>query len=186
MERRWRLRDCLAIPARELFPNRLDHLPLARHDLERLGNILAQLAQPIGAAAGACLGCSDDDALARQVLGQGLAGGPLALERRDIRPGSGQRLILAGSGFPLLEGQLHLVEQMARTFGSLAIKGAAHLLVLKFEKGIASFQIGVDRLDPGYLGGDRQGCGKLLAKALDLCLRLISHAQSIAEKYRNL
>ena len=44
MERcRW-LSDLLAIPARELLPDGLDHLPLAGDDLERLGDIFTQLA----------------------------------------------------------------------------------------------------------------------------------------------
>ena len=36
MERRRRLRDRLAFPARELFPHRLDHLPLPRNHPQRL------------------------------------------------------------------------------------------------------------------------------------------------------
>ena len=43
MERRRRLADLFAGAAGELLPNRLDHLPLARHHLQRLGNILAHL-----------------------------------------------------------------------------------------------------------------------------------------------
>jgi hypothetical protein len=43
MERRRRLRNRLALPAGEALAHRLDHLPLARDDLERLGNILAEL-----------------------------------------------------------------------------------------------------------------------------------------------
>src|SRR3546814_1635522 len=56
-----------------------------------------------------------------------------------------QKLIFAGSGLALFKGQFHLLEQMARALGALAKKGAAHLLVLQFEKGVAGFQIGVDR-----------------------------------------
>ena len=41
MERRGRLSDRLAIPARELLAHRLDHLPLARDHLQRLGDVLA-------------------------------------------------------------------------------------------------------------------------------------------------
>jgi hypothetical protein len=163
----------------------LDHLPLARHDLKCLGNILTQLAQPIRAAAGAGLGRGDDDALARQMFGQGLAGGPLALERRDggLRRGQGsQKLIFAGSGLALLEGQFHLVEQMARAFGSLAKKGTTHLLVLQFEKGVTGFQVGVDGLDPGDFSDDSFGSGKPLAKAGDLCLRLVPHGQVHSRK----
>ncbi len=185
MERRWRLGDLLTGSARELLPHSLNHLPLSRHDLKRLGDILAQLAQPIRAAAGAGIGRGDDDALARQMLGQGLAGGPLALERCDVglrRCQGSQKLIFAGSGLALLEGQFHLVEQMARALGALAKKGAAHLLVLQVEKGVTGFQVGVDGLDAGDFSGDSLGCGKLRAKALDLCLRRVTHAERHSRK----
>jgi hypothetical protein len=66
-----------------------------------------------------------------------------------------QRFILAGRGFILLEGQLHLVEQMPAAPGTLAVKRPPHLLVLQLEKGVAGFQIGIDGLYPGGLGGDQ-------------------------------
>ena len=50
MRRRRRLGDLLAAPARELLAHVLDHLPLARHQLQRLGHVLAQLAQRAAAA----------------------------------------------------------------------------------------------------------------------------------------
>jgi hypothetical protein len=43
MERRRRLRDRFTLAAGEPLANRLDHLPLTRDDLERLGDILAKL-----------------------------------------------------------------------------------------------------------------------------------------------
>ena len=43
MERRRRLRDRFALAAGKSFANRLDHLPLARDDLERLRHVLAEL-----------------------------------------------------------------------------------------------------------------------------------------------
>ena len=43
MERRRRLRDRFAVPTGEAFANRLDHLPLARDDLERLRHVLTEL-----------------------------------------------------------------------------------------------------------------------------------------------
>ena len=43
MERRRRLHDRFALPTGEALPNRLDHLPLTRDDLERLRDILAEL-----------------------------------------------------------------------------------------------------------------------------------------------
>jgi len=39
VERRWRLGDRLAGPARELLAHGLDHLPLSRNHLERLGDV---------------------------------------------------------------------------------------------------------------------------------------------------
>lgn len=56
-------------------------------------------------------------------------------------------------------------------------KGAAHLLVLQFEKGVTGFQVGVDRLDPGDFSGDSFRSGEPLAKAVDLCLSLVPHGQ---------
>ena len=71
---------------------------------------------------------------------------------------------------------------MARAFGSLAEKGAAHLLVLQFEKGVAGFQVGVDRLDAGDFSGNSFRSGEPLAKAIDLCLRLVPHAGAYSRK----
>ena len=45
MRRRRRLGDRLAAPARELLAHVLDHLPLPRHQLQRLGHVLAELVQ---------------------------------------------------------------------------------------------------------------------------------------------
>jgi hypothetical protein len=42
---RRRLHDRLALPAGEPLAHRLDHLPLAGDDLERLGDVLAELRQ---------------------------------------------------------------------------------------------------------------------------------------------
>ena len=64
------LSDLLAGPARELLPDRLDHLPLTRDDLERLGDVLAHLHDAVGAAARASAGCLEHLALARKVLGE--------------------------------------------------------------------------------------------------------------------
>src|SRR5690606_36703961 len=44
-ERRCRLASLLTRPAAVLLPHRLDHFPLARDHLERLGHILTQLDQ---------------------------------------------------------------------------------------------------------------------------------------------
>jgi hypothetical protein len=52
--RRW-LGDRLALPAGEPLTHRLDHLPLAWDDLERLGDVLAELRPHRGTAARAAL-----------------------------------------------------------------------------------------------------------------------------------
>src|SRR4030081_1245873 len=51
MERRRGLADLLAIAAGELLADMLDHLPLPRDHLQRLGDVLAQFTQPRAAAA---------------------------------------------------------------------------------------------------------------------------------------
>ena len=82
MERRRRLADLLAVAAGELLPDMLDHLPLPRDHLQRLGDVLAQLAQPRAAAARASGRRRLDHPLARQMLGEGLARRALAGEGR--------------------------------------------------------------------------------------------------------
>ena len=52
VERRRRLGDLLAMTAGELLAHRLDHLPAAWDDLQRLGHVLADLRQLLRAAAG--------------------------------------------------------------------------------------------------------------------------------------
>jgi len=99
-----RLGDALAVPAGDLLADRLDHFPLARDDLERLRDVLAQLREPLGPAAAAGLRRLDHDPLARQVLRERLADGLAALEGGDLRlrlrrGGLGERLVLGGGGF---------------------------------------------------------------------------------------
>ena len=59
----------------------LDHLPLPRNELQRLGHVLADLAQCHAAAARAGRGRRIDNALARQMLRQWSAGRTTPLER---------------------------------------------------------------------------------------------------------
>src|SRR5665213_603739 len=66
MERRRWLGDALASPAGELLPHGLDHLPLTRDDVERLGDVLAQLGE-LAAAGWAGTRRRDDHPLARQM-----------------------------------------------------------------------------------------------------------------------
>src|SRR5205085_5874005 len=85
MEWRRRLADLLAIAAGELLADVLDHLPLPRNDLQRLGDVLAQLPQPRAAAAKANARSRLNHALAWQMLGEGLAGRALARKGHHIR-----------------------------------------------------------------------------------------------------
>ena len=130
MRGRRRLGDRLAGAAGELLAHVLDHLPLARNELQRLGHVLADLAQGAAAAARAGQGRRIDDALARQMLGQRPARrlAPLERRHRDLlarrrcrqpRRGLGLRGIL----FQVGELQLELLEQRA------AFRGLAEPLV---------------------------------------------------------
>src|SRR5215207_7960590 len=84
MKRRRRLADLLAVAAGELLADVLDHLPLTWDHLQRLGDVLAQFAQSRAAAAQAGCWPRLDHALARQMLGEGLARRAPARERHDI------------------------------------------------------------------------------------------------------
>jgi hypothetical protein len=85
MRRRRRLRDRLAGSARVLLAHVLDHLPLAGHQLQRLGHVLAELVQR-AATAWTGLRHRIDDPLARQVLGQRAACWLAPLERLHLDP----------------------------------------------------------------------------------------------------
>lgn len=76
-----RLGDRFAGPADELLAQVLDHLPLARNELQRLGHVLAKLAQSAFAAAWAGGRHRIDNALTRQMLRQRPTGWLAALER---------------------------------------------------------------------------------------------------------
>src|SRR3954454_5140195 len=90
MERRRRLADLLAVAAGKLLADVLDYLPLPWDDLQRLADVLTQLAQPRAAAAQAFRWPRLDHPLARQMLGEGLAGRALA--------GKGQHIGGSGHG----------------------------------------------------------------------------------------
>ena len=116
MEGRRRLRDPLAVPAGELLADGLDHLPLARDDFQRLGDVLAELRDPPGAATGARRRGLDHNPLARQMFGERFTDRPAALERAHgrRRPGRGLlggKLVFGGGRLELLELQLHLRKQ---------------------------------------------------------------------------
>ncbi len=107
MERCRRLADGLTVTARELLTHVLDHLPLTGNDLQRLGDVLAELGEARTAAAGAGRRSGHDDPLPGQVLRKWLARGPLAREGGNVRgPGRGHlggELILGGRSLQLLE-----------------------------------------------------------------------------------
>ena len=147
--------DLLAVPARKLLANRLDYLPGARAHLERLGDVFAELGEPVPAAGRAGTGGRHHDTLARQVLGERLPCGPLTLEGGD-RGGLGCRflgdeVVLGSIGLELFELELHLIEQAAASFGAGAILFAPQLGDLQLE-------VGDQRLD-GALAG--MGVGQL-------------------------
>ena len=104
----------------------LDHFPLPRHELQRLGHVLADLVQNPAAAGAGCQG-RIDDALARQMLGQRAARRPAPLEaahrdfrlcRCDLR----RRLGLRGVFLQLGKRQFELLEDRA------ALRGLPELL----------------------------------------------------------
>ena len=125
VERRRRLADPLAIPARHLLAHVLDHLPLARDHLQRLGDRLAELAQARAAAAVAGGGRRNDDALARQDA-PGTAGGTaVAREAGNVRRlgggALGGDLVLGGGRLQLFELQLHLIEKARRALRARSV-----------------------------------------------------------------
>jgi hypothetical protein len=163
MERRRSLADLLAVAAGELLADMLDHLPLPRDHLQRLGDILAQLAQPRATAALANGRSRLDHPLARQVLGEGLARRTLADKRHPIGGLGdgplGDDLVLSRRTLDFLERQLHLIEQPHRAFRALAIELARQLGDLQLLMGDHSLIVGglglghrQFRLDPGRPG----------------------------------
>ena len=123
MRGRRRLGNLLAAPARVLLAHVLDDLPLPRHQLQGLGDVLAQLMQGT-AAARAGRRHRIDHALARQVLGQRpprrLAASDRfhrhALRCGDLFRRFGLRLVL----LELAQLQLELVQQRP-PLGRLAV-----------------------------------------------------------------
>lgn len=105
----------LAVAAGELLPHVLDHLPLPRHYLQRLDDILTQLAQPMTAAAVASGRRRLDHAFARQMLAKWLARRSFAHIRRHLGgPGRGLfggDLVFRRHALEFLEGEFHLVVQ---------------------------------------------------------------------------
>ena len=118
VRRSGRLGDRFAGSAGELLADMLDHFPLARNELQRLGYVLADLAQCRSAATRADRQRRIDGALARQMLREGTASRSAPFERRhhhllarrhgcDLRQHLGLRSIRLQIG----ELKLELIEQ---------------------------------------------------------------------------
>ena len=131
MRGRRRLRDCLTGPAGELLAYMRDHLPLARDELQRLGHVLADLAQSAIATAWADRRGGIDDAFARQMRRQRTARRLAPLERRH-RDRLGHRFGLCNVFFQVGELKLKLVEQRS-TLGGLSELLVPQLLDCVFE-----------------------------------------------------
>jgi hypothetical protein len=132
VERRRRLADRLAGPARELLAHVLHDLPLPRHHFQRLGDVFAELGEAGRAAAGAGGRTRHDHPLARQMRRQRPARWPPAggSTRRGVLVAGrfGGDRVLRGGGLELLELQLHLLEQPRLALAALAVELAPQLL----------------------------------------------------------
>ena len=77
-----RLADLFAVPTNELLAHVLNHFPLPRRDLQRLGHILAELGEHARAAGCACCRTWHDHPLARQMRRERLRAGILRVKAR--------------------------------------------------------------------------------------------------------
>ena len=128
VKRRRRLRDLLARPARELLAHGLDHLPLPRNDLQRLGERLAELGE-LAAAAWTGSRAGEHDALARQMRRKRRADRLFAGERayRCARGRCCGGFVLGRARCRFLELQFQLDEQLAAALGGLPVLLAPQL-----------------------------------------------------------
>jgi hypothetical protein len=141
MEGRRCLADLLAHPTGKLLAHVLNHFPLTRNDLDRLGDVFAELRKPGRAAAGAGSWARHDDPLARQMIGEWFAHRLAARVGRNERGRGaslggghlGRDLVFGGRGFELLELKFHLIKELATAFGAAAIKLPPHLLDRELE-----------------------------------------------------
>ena len=114
--------------AAELLAHVLGHEPLPRHDIERLGDVLADLREPGAAAARAGVRCRVNDAPSRQVSREVPACRRPPHEALNLDTGRlCLGLVLAGRRGQFLELQLHLVEQPLAALGARAEELTLHL-----------------------------------------------------------
>ena len=177
MERRWRLADLLASPAGELLPHRLDHLPLARDDLQRIGDILTHLYDAVRATARTAGRCLDHHTLARQMFGEGFAHGLAPREGAHSaglvrRPSLFNRhCILGRRCFQFLKLQFQLIDQTCAALGGDAVPVTAQLGDFQLQlldhricagcQGARLGQVALSRLRTGCL------CGQFSAQCGD-------------------
>ena len=167
-----RLADLLASPAGKLLADMLDHFPLTRNDLERLGDVFAELGKPRRAAACAGGRARHEDSLARQMRGEWLAHRLAARVRRNQRgraagPGGthlGRDLVFGGRGFDVFQLQFHLIEELTAVLGTAAIELPPHLLYGKLE-------MGDQRLGAGDIGRRRAAVASALAAFASASMR---------------
>jgi hypothetical protein len=160
----WRLADPLAVPAGELLPHRLDHLPPPRDHLQRLGDILSELHDPARAATGAGLGCRDNHPLPRQVCRERLADRPAALGGRRrcgrwCRHSLGGQLVLGRCRLELLQLQLELLEEPRLPLRLGAVECPPQLLDLELQRDDHRVAAGEHRTGPGGVRLRRRGAG---------------------------
>ena len=137
MEWRRCLADFLAVPAGELLPHRLDHLPLTRHRFQRPGYVFAELAQTIAAAAFARRRRIDHHPLARKVVWERVALSAIARKSDKCRCFGDcllrRQFVFRRVRFQFFEGKRQLIDQPRRAFRFLAVNLA---LELRYPQGL--------------------------------------------------
>ena len=125
----------------------------------------ARTGEPRPAAAAAGRRAGMDDALARQMLGEGLARGSLAGEGSDrCGPGDsdlGEKVVFRCGRFEIFELELHLIEQPRRAFRPLTVALPVELgdLELEPDDGCGRFTVaGIGDRELGFQG-ERLGLG---------------------------
>ncbi len=193
MKGRGWLADLLAVPAGDLLPHSLHHLPLAGNDLQRPVDVLADLAKTRGAAACAASRGFDDNAPARQVLRKGLAaGGPATGEGFDRDAGVPIAAslfrrdgVFGRRRFQLFKLKLHLIQQTRGPFRPVAVDLPAELRDLQLQVLDHSVGAGRRRFGARQLGLNprcaRFGSGERGAQISDLSGH-IQHGRNLLQR----